>query len=61
MPDEIKVYACKIAEKIITICQGDLLISHQFLNSLLTVYSQGTKKTADSIKKLGIDTTTTQG
>ena len=34
-PNEIKVFACKIAEKIITICQGDLLISHQMLNALV--------------------------
>lgn len=27
VPQEVRVYACKIAEKIITICQGDLLIS----------------------------------
>lgn len=36
---QIKVYACKIAEKIITICQGDLNISSQLLTSLIDTYS----------------------
>ena len=36
---QIKVYACKIAEKIITICQGDLNISHGLLTSLIDGFS----------------------
>lgn len=36
---QIKVYACKIAEKIITICQGDLNISSNLLTSLMDTYS----------------------
>ena len=35
IPSEIQVYACKIAEKIITICQGDLLISHNLIDALV--------------------------
>ena len=35
---QIKVYACKIAEKIITICQGDLNMSSDLLSSLADVY-----------------------
>lgn len=35
VPSEIQVYACKIAEKIITICQGDLLVSHNLLDALV--------------------------
>lgn len=37
--NQIKVYACKIAEKIITICQGDLNISHNLLTTLVDTYS----------------------
>ena len=37
-PQEVRVYSCKIAEKIITICQGDLLISNRMLDSLIEVY-----------------------
>lgn len=36
---QIKVYACKIAEKIITICQGDLIISPSLLNALVDTFS----------------------
>ena len=36
---QIKVYACKIAEKIITICQGDLNISPGLLTSLADAFS----------------------
>ena len=35
---QIRVYACKIAEKIITICQGDLNISPLLLSSLIDAY-----------------------
>jgi hypothetical protein len=34
-PVEVKIFTCKIAEKIITICQGDLLISSVLLDTLL--------------------------
>ena len=36
---QIKIYACKIAEKIITICQGDLNMSPSLLNALVDSYS----------------------
>ena len=36
---QIKVYACKIAEKIITICQGDLIISPNLLSALVDTFS----------------------
>ena len=36
---QIKIYACKIAEKIITICQGDLNMSPTLLNSLIDTFS----------------------
>ena len=32
---EIKIYAVKIAEKIITICQGDLIINKTLLDTLV--------------------------
>jgi hypothetical protein len=35
---QIKVYACKIAEKIITICQGDLNISPGLLSTLIQAF-----------------------
>jgi hypothetical protein len=34
-PLEIKIFTCKIAEKIITICQGDLLLSNPLLDSMI--------------------------
>jgi len=34
-PLEVKIFTCKIAEKIITICQGDLLLSSPLLDALL--------------------------
>lgn len=36
---QIKVYACKIAEKIITICQGDLNMSPNLLSALVDSFS----------------------
>ena len=32
---EMKIYAVKIAEKIITICQGDLIINKTLLDTLV--------------------------
>ena len=34
---EVKIFSCKIAEKIITICQGDLLISQKLADKLLNL------------------------
>jgi len=48
VPGEIKGFGCKIAEKIITICQGDLLISHSLMHSLLESY-HASPKLFDSI------------
>jgi hypothetical protein len=33
--NEVKIFAVKIAEKIITICQGDLIISRSLLDILV--------------------------
>lgn len=35
MSSEVKIYAVKIAEKIITICQGDLIVSKTLLDTLV--------------------------
>lgn len=34
-PAELKIFGVKIAEKIITICQGDLIMSKSFMDSLV--------------------------
>jgi hypothetical protein len=39
-PLEVKIFTCKIAEKIITICQGDLLLSNPLLDAMIN-YSCG--------------------
>lgn len=44
---EVKMFACKIAEKIITICQGDLLLGHQLLDSMVDFYCNA-KATAET-------------
>ena len=53
--NEIKIFSIKIAEKIITICQGDLLLSKASLDSLLqqvTQKSQGNDNLQISLKNL---------
>ena len=37
---EVRIFTCKIAEKIITICQGDLLMSPPLMDCLLTQVSE---------------------
>jgi hypothetical protein len=39
LPTQVIVFTVKIAEKIITICQGDLLLSHPLLDMLVTNYT----------------------
>jgi hypothetical protein len=36
---EVRVFACRIADKLLTICQGDLLISPPLLSMLLKLIS----------------------
>lgn len=36
---EVRVFACRIADKLLTICQGDLLISPPLLSMLLKLSS----------------------
>ena len=47
LPAQVIVFTVKIAEKIITICQGDLMLSHPLLDMLATNYT-ATSKSADS-------------
>ena len=34
-PIEVRVFTCKIADKIFTICQGDLILTPKLLDTLL--------------------------
>ena len=34
-PLEVRVFTCKIAEKIFTICQGDLILKSSMLDNIL--------------------------
>lgn len=38
-PAPVRVFTCKIADKIFTICQGDLILTPQLLDTLLTLTS----------------------
>lgn len=38
-PIEVRVFTCKIADKIFTICQGDLLLTPRLLDTLLSLTS----------------------
>lgn len=38
-PVEVRVLNCKIADKILTICQGDLILSPQLLDAIMTATS----------------------
>lgn len=38
-PAPVRVFMCKIADKIFTICQGDLILTPQLLDTLLTLTS----------------------
>ena len=48
---EIKIYAVKIAEKIITICQGDLIINKTLLDTL--VKASGTQSYKKQLEATG--------
>jgi hypothetical protein len=39
-PTEVRVFSCKIADKIFTICQGDLILTPTLLDTLLTLTTQ---------------------
>lgn len=38
-PIEVRVFTCKIADKIFTICQGDLILTPRLLDTLLLLTS----------------------
>ena len=38
-PNEVRIFTCKIADKIFTICQGDLIITPNLWSTLLTLTS----------------------
>jgi hypothetical protein len=38
-PIEVRVFTCKIADKIFTICQGDLILTPKLMDTLLSLTS----------------------
>lgn len=50
-PIEVRVFTCKIADKIFTICQGDLLLTPRLLDTLLTLTSNQKAQLPDSIEQ----------
>ena len=49
-PIEVRVFTCKIADKIFTICQGDLLLTPRLLDTLLSLTSSQKQQPAESIE-----------
>jgi hypothetical protein len=49
-PIEVRVFTCKIADKIFTICQGDLILTPKLLDTLLTLTSNLKQQLTDSIE-----------
>jgi hypothetical protein len=50
-PTEVRVFTCKIADKIFTICQGDLILTPKLLDTLHSLTSQGSQKSQDTIEQ----------
>jgi len=48
-PIEVRVFTCKIADKIFTICQGDLILTPKLLDTLLTLTSNMKPQLPESI------------
>ena len=49
-PTEVRVFSCKIADKIFTICQGDLILTPRLLDSMLTLTSAQKQTTPESVE-----------
>lgn len=49
-PVEVRVFTCKIADKIFTICQGDLILTPKLLDTLLTLTSNVKQSSSESIE-----------
>jgi hypothetical protein len=50
-PVEVRVFTCKIADKIFTICQGDLILTPKLLDTLLQLTSSQKSCLPDSIEQ----------
>ena len=49
-PLEVRVFTCKIAEKIFTICQGDLILKPLLLDNILALYCNQKAQLPESIE-----------
>ena len=50
LPVEVRVFVCKIADKIFTICQGDLVLTPMLLDSMILLSTQTKSQSSDMIE-----------
>ena len=50
LPVEVRVFTCKIADKIFTICQGDLILTEKLLDTMLQLTTATKTTSTDQIE-----------